>query len=201
MAKQKKLRTITSKDIAKRRERDAAKFRKKASREAAASLKAEKARTAKQIDKERKRALKERERSKVREKKESQRKSKNQKRIRETAKKKRKAQKERVARAKQIQRAVLGPSQIGVDTGIMRNSSTPGYRGSTTVGTKTRTSANLFEIRGAEVTVGYNSNYAKHFDKVRPLMPERIPRRWQNALDQQAQEWADKITKEVFGAG
>lgn len=98
-------------------------------------------------------------------------------------------------------RPTVGSSQIGVDTGLMRNSSSPGFRGTKQVGKETRQSANLFDIRASEVTVGYNSNYAKHFDAQRPLMPERVPRQWQETLDRRAQEWADRITKEVFGAG
>lgn len=98
-------------------------------------------------------------------------------------------------------RPVAGSSQIGVDTGLMRNSSTPGFRGSKTVGKETRQSSTLFDLRATEVTVGYNSNYAKHFDAQRPLMPERIPRKWQDTLDRRAQEWVDRITKEVFGGG
>ncbi len=90
-------------------------------------------------------------------------------------------------------RPVGDATQIGVDTGLLRASARPGYRGADNNG------GNVFDIRGVQVTVGYGRNYAKYFDEKRPLFPKVIPQGWQEALDKRTEEWADKIAKEVFG--
>ena len=86
-----------------------------------------------------------------------------------------------------------GSTQIGVDTGLLRASAQPGFKGNDGLG------GNVFESRGAEVTVGYGRNYARYFDAVRPLMPAALPNSWQKELDQRTEDWANKIAKEVFG--
>lgn len=86
-----------------------------------------------------------------------------------------------------------GSTQIGVDTGLLRASAQPGFTGNDGRG------GNVFESRGAEVTVGYGRNYARYFDAVRPLMPSRLPQTWQEELDARTETWANKIAKEVFG--
>ena len=67
-------------------------------------------------------------------------------------------------------------SQIGVDTGLLRNSSVPGFKGDGEGG-------NLFEVDlpSASVTVGFARSYAKYFDKERPLIPAEAPKDWQVA--------------------
>jgi len=93
-----------------------------------------------------------------------------------------------------IQKARAIPkSQIGVDTGLLRNSVTPGYAGPDGQG------GNVLTVNGNRVTVGYGRSYAKWFDAVRPLLPnaDQLPTAWQQGIDEIAQQWVDEIAKEL----
>lgn len=79
-----------------------------------------------------------------------------------------------------------GSSQIGVDTGLMRASGQPGAKGS------------LVPNGEQSVTVGYSMEYATYFDEIRPLMPDKMPAAWQNALDDSAQRFINKYVEGVF---
>lgn len=57
---------------------------------------------------------------------------------------------------------------IGVDTGAQRASGSPGYKGND----------QIFKKDEVGVTVGYNMQYSKHFDKRRQLMPDVLPPEW-----------------------
>lgn len=88
-------------------------------------------------------------------------------------------------------------SQIGVDTGMMRNTVTPGYKASDGKGD------NVFEVEGATVTVGYGREYAPYFDAgsdrvpARPLMPDRMPDQWMDAIDRVVGSWVQDIVSEL----
>jgi hypothetical protein len=87
-------------------------------------------------------------------------------------------------------------SQIGVDTGLLRNSSVPGYKGDAEGG-------NLFEVDlpSASVTVGFGRSYAKFFDKDRPLIPAETPKDWQDGAEEIVQDWLDQKMEPLEGAG
>lgn len=92
-----------------------------------------------------------------------------------------------------------GSSQIGVDTGLLRSSAQPGFKGSaTTKDGQQRTASNVFVVNERSVTVGYAREYAEYFDEVRPLMPEVMPVEWQRALDDSAQRFIDQYVKGEF---
>jgi hypothetical protein len=96
-------------------------------------------------------------------------------------------------------RPQAGSSQIGVDTGLMRASAQPGFSGSaTTRSGQKRTATNVFAVSERSVTVGYAREYAEYFDEVRPLLPEKLPRYYQDALDDSAQRFLDKYVKGEF---
>lgn len=81
--------------------------------------------------------------------------------------------------------------EIGVDTGLQRASSSPGFNASDGKG------GNLFRFEGTAVVIGYNRQYSPHFDKLRPLMPQSLPTTWREALEKRIAVWADKLTNEV----
>jgi len=88
-------------------------------------------------------------------------------------------------------------SQIGVDTGLMRNTVIPGYKAGDSKGD------NIFEVQGATVTVGYGREYAPWFDEgterqpARPLMPNAMPPTWATAIDRVVQDWVQDIVSEL----
>lgn len=88
-------------------------------------------------------------------------------------------------------------SQIGVDTGIMRNSVTPGYKAPDGDG------GNILEVSGNSVTVGYGREYAPWFDQgngrapARPLMPEKMPQKWQESVEKVVDDWVQDIVSEL----
>lgn len=88
---------------------------------------------------------------------------------------------------------------IGVDTGLLRASSQPGFAKSETKDGKTRRASNVFIVKPNEITIGYAREYADFFDSERKLFPERIPPGYAKALDETAQRFLDKITREVLG--
>ena len=48
------------------------------------------------------------------------------------------------------------------------------------------------------VTVGYGRSYSPFFDDVRPLLPDRLPQPWLEALEQRVMEWGTKIVDGAF---
>jgi hypothetical protein len=92
--------------------------------------------------------------------------------------------------------AKVGKSQIGVNTGLLRNSSTPGFQGPDGAG------GNVLEVTGHQVTVGFGRTYAKHFDgggrgPARPLLPEELPQEWEGDTNAIVDDWL----RDVFGEG
>lgn len=100
----------------------------------------------------------------------------------------------------QLFRGQVPRSQIGVDTGIMRNCVTPGFRAPDGGG------GNILEVQGASVTVGYGREYARYFDEgngrspARPLMPDELPQAWQASVERLAENWARDIVSELWNA-
>lgn len=81
--------------------------------------------------------------------------------------------------------------QIGVDTGLLRNSATPGFQGSDGKG------GNVLRIEGSSVTVGYGRSYARYFDEKRPLLPDQVPQDWQADIDEIVNDWIDDVLRPV----
>lgn len=90
-------------------------------------------------------------------------------------------------------------SQIGVDTGHMRNAVNPGYRAQN----QGFSVENVFNINRTEVTVGYRVQYGTWFDEgtanqpARPLMPNTLPRRWEDGLQKIVDEWAGELLERI----
>ena len=51
--------------------------------------------------------------------------------------------------------------------------------------------------RRLRVTVGYEREYCKHFDKRRPLLPKMLPTPWRDEAEELTEQWADRILKEL----
>ena len=87
-------------------------------------------------------------------------------------------------------------SQIGVDTGLLRNSSVPGFKGDGEGG-------NLLEVdlQSASVTVGFARSYAKFFDKDRPLIPTEAPKDWVEGAEEIVGDWLQAKLEPLEGTG
>lgn len=91
-------------------------------------------------------------------------------------------------------------TQIGVDTGMQRASSAPGFRGGG--GTKANgkpgkgSGGNLFDLKPDAVTVGYLRSYSQYFDAVRPIFPTELPGPWNKELELILKDWMDRIINE-----
>ena len=85
------------------------------------------------------------------------------------------------------QRARAGSSAIGIDTGMQKNSATPGFRAADGEG------GNIFEIGSADVTVGFGRSYSKFFDKDRTLIPDPLPQSWTDDLDDTVSEMLEEL--------
>lgn len=83
----------------------------------------------------------------------------------------------------------MNQSAIGIDTGLQLNSASPGF---TAAG-----GGNLFELTSTTVTVGYARSYSKYFDRIRKLMPTKLPATWRKECDAIVRRWAAKIMKEL----
>lgn len=86
-------------------------------------------------------------------------------------------------------------SQIGVDTGMLRNSASPGFAGDSEGG-------NIFEIQetALSVTVGFGRQYARFFHARRPLLPDQFPDRWIEDLNGIAEDFLKEKVAKRFGA-
>lgn len=83
-------------------------------------------------------------------------------------------------------------SQINVDKGLLRNSSTPGFA---STGGK-----DLFDVRQDSVTVGYGMEYAKYVDELRPLIPDPAPKEWVEESEKIVAEWLEEELRKQLGA-
>ena len=81
-------------------------------------------------------------------------------------------------------------SQINVDTGLLRNSSTPGF--------STAGGGNVMKISEHEVTVGYGREYAKYVDEIRSLIPDPTPKEWVEECEIIVKEWAEELIQEAL---
>lgn len=109
------------------------------------------------------------------------------------AKRLRKQRKDLFARHESLVDREVANHEIGVDTGLQRSSASPGFSGTDGRG------GNFFDIRGTQVTVGYNRSYSKHFDRVRKLLPDTLPDAWQQKMEEQTLTWAESIIQEING--
>lgn len=100
------------------------------------------------------------------------------------ARRNRKGPKSKKAAAK---KGITAPpqSQVGVDTGRLRNSAYPGKSG------------NVLDVDtgAATVTVGFGVNHAKFFASDRPLIPKEMPRAWEDGAQQIVDDWFGDILK------
>lgn len=80
-------------------------------------------------------------------------------------------------------------SQVGVDTGMLRNASAPGVQG------------NVFKVdeQQARVTIGYGVKHARYFNSERPLLPERVPTDWSQGCVDLVQEWFRQVIEPLDG--
>lgn len=100
-----------------------------------------------------------------------------------------------VAGSKKAKAATIQKSQIGVDTGLLRNCVKPGFSGS-----HKRTGipgANILQVDGNRVVIGYGVEYADYFDDVRPLMPNTLPEPWEKSIEDIMDKWAADIMRKV----
>ncbi|HUQ70369.1 MAG TPA: hypothetical protein VM165_12640 [Planctomycetaceae bacterium] len=79
----------------------------------------------------------------------------------------------------------IGSTVIGIDTGLQRNSASPGF--------KAPGGGNVLHVEGHTVTVGFGRSYSKYFDEQRKLMPTTLPAEWERACDAILTRWATKI--------
>lgn len=92
---------------------------------------------------------------------------------------------------------IASRAQIGVDTGLLRNSATPGYQGPDGKG------GNVLRIDGHSVTVGFGRTYAPYFDggtdtaPARPLLPDPVPAEWQDDIDAIVDDWLADVLRTV----
>lgn len=87
--------------------------------------------------------------------------------------------------------AKFGQSQIGVDKGLLRNSSKPGFTGPDGKG------GNILTVEGHAVTVGFGRDYATYFDAKRPLLPADLPQKWSEAVDAIVDDWITDVLRPV----
>lgn len=82
-------------------------------------------------------------------------------------------------------RPIGGGVAIGIDTGLQLSSASPGFQAGK--------GGNIFQIRGASVTVGYGREYSGYFDEQRPLLPAQLPDEWERELNELMVRWAEKL--------
>ncbi len=88
----------------------------------------------------------------------------------------------KTVKAKRRRGAPSGAVSIGVDTGLMRASGSPGDP------------SNVFDLGDTFVEVGYGMEYSRFFDEKRTLIVDELPTDWQDDLDGIAEDWlTDKL--------
>lgn len=80
-------------------------------------------------------------------------------------------------------------TQIGIDTGLQFNSSSPGFAAAG--------GGNVFRLTSTFVTVGFGRFYSEYFDEDRPLLPSVLPDMWREACEQIVERWAERLLSEV----
>ena len=83
----------------------------------------------------------------------------------------------------------MGQSAIGIDTGLQLSSASPGFSAAG--------GGNIMEITNTTVTVGYGRSYSKYFDRVRKLMPAKLPAEWRKQCDAIVRRWMTKLLKGI----
>jgi len=78
-------------------------------------------------------------------------------------------------------------SLIGVDDGLMRNAVVPGYSGAD----------KIFRVNAQKrnVTIGFGRDYAKDFDRVRPLIPDATPDEWVKEMESILADFAEDLLR------
>lgn len=92
--------------------------------------------------------------------------------------------------------------QIGVDQGLQRSSAAPGFDDPAKtwkLNPSDDDGANIFEVDGGTVTLGYGRSYSAAFDAERPLFPEQLPTAWREDAEEKLGEWTNEVTNEVMG--
>lgn len=77
--------------------------------------------------------------------------------------------------------------EIGVDTGLQRASASPGFIA--------QGGGNIFDRQEHSVTVGYGRSYSKYFDAKRPLLPDVLPDKWTQRLEELLTRWGGDILR------
>jgi len=89
-----------------------------------------------------------------------------------------------------------GQHQIGVNTGLQRASARPGFTGADGRGGNVQIKAD------DSIEVGFGRSYSRHFDKRRKLMPEVLPPKWLETLeDIAAKQGGQLIDDALSGPG
>ncbi len=85
-----------------------------------------------------------------------------------------------------------GSYQIGVDTGLQRNSASPGYTAPDGKG------GNVMTRTDDSITVGFGRSYSKYFDKNRKLIPDVLPVDWMTDLEEIAAGVGGKVVENAL---
>jgi hypothetical protein len=87
---------------------------------------------------------------------------------------------------KKIVSPTAGGYEIGRDTGKQINTLQPGKSGD---------AGPSILVESNTVTVGAAMSYSPHFDRQRPIIPEHLPQKWLDELQEQATEYAAEIVE------
>lgn len=85
-----------------------------------------------------------------------------------------------------------GSYEIGVDTGLQRASSGPGFTAPDGKG------GNIQQMDDTSITVGYGRSYSNAFDKHRKLFPDVMPVKWVEELQDIATTLGGKVIDDSF---
>lgn len=88
-----------------------------------------------------------------------------------------------------------GSYQIGINTGLQRNSATPGFVGPDGKG------GNIKTVSDTVLTVGFGRSYSKYFDAKRKLFPDQLPEPWREELEELLSDAGGKIIEKAFKEG
>lgn len=89
-----------------------------------------------------------------------------------------------------------GLYDIGYDTGLQKNSSSPGFTDPNSVWHRDpidNLGANLFVVNAGNVAIAYDRSYSAAFDKERKLIPDTLPDPWRIEAEGQFVKWADLV--------